>query len=296
MPVNVGVVDVPQFGPDSALRRLMFDVPGLLGGGATLLQQIAHPAVAAGVDQHSDFRTSTIPRLVSTLDLVVTILYGTPAQAQAAAASVHAVHDKVHGKLSTGESYDARNRDTQTWVWATLVKNTFDLADRFVRELSRDEAEAVYEDWKTFGRIFGIGHALLPGSLADFDAYYEATLAKDLCVDDTTRRLAEFIISPWDALPWWLPVPKRQARAQELMTVGLLPSSLREQYGIPFGESEQQKFSRVSQSVRKQWAMPDGVPRTLRGRLGQSVRHALPRAYVANKRLYGGAKSLLSRL
>lgn len=274
----------------------MFDVPGLLGGGAALLQQIAHPAVAAGVDQHSDFRTSTIPRLVSTLDLVVTILYGTPAQAQAAADSVHAVHGKVHGRTSAGEMYDARNRDTQTWVWATLVKNLFDLTERFVRELPQAEAEAVYEDWKTFGCIFGIGQALLPATLADFDVYYKAVLAEELCVDDTTRRLAEFIVSPWLALPWWLPVPKRQARAQELMTVGLLPSSLREQYGLPFGELEQEKFDRVSRKVRRQWAMPDGTPKTVRGRLGRGVRHALPRAYVANKRLYSGAQSLWSRL
>lgn len=296
MPVNGDPIDIPQFASDSALRRLMFDVPGLLGGQASLLQQIAHPSVAAGVDDHSDFRSSTVPRLVSTLDLVVTILYGTPSQAQAAAASVHAVHGKVHGRTSKGEYYDARNRDTQTWVWATLVKNLFDLADRFVRELDRAEAEDVYEDWKKFARIFGIGEALLPASLADFDVYYENVLANELRVDDTTRRLAEFIVSPWPALPWWLPVPRRQARAQELMTVGLLPSSLREQYGLAFGASEQERFDRISRGVRRLWSMPDGAPKTVRGRLGRSVRHAVPRAYVANKRLCNGARSLWSRL
>src|SRR5438034_1037588 len=38
--------------------------------------QVAHPLVAAGVDQHSDFRRSPLRRLVRTVDTTLAIVYG----------------------------------------------------------------------------------------------------------------------------------------------------------------------------------------------------------------------------
>ena len=46
--------DPGLFGPGSMAWRIDGEVLVLAGGTCALLMQLAHPAVAAGVDQHSD--------------------------------------------------------------------------------------------------------------------------------------------------------------------------------------------------------------------------------------------------
>ena len=50
--------DSGLFPTDSVARRVDRELFLLAGGAAALLLQVAHPLVAAGVDQHSDFRRS----------------------------------------------------------------------------------------------------------------------------------------------------------------------------------------------------------------------------------------------
>src|ERR671924_876502 len=69
----------------------------LVGGQRALVMQLAHPLVAAGVDQHSDFPARALERLRRTLDLSLALIYGTPDQAEAAASGIRAVHERVTG-------------------------------------------------------------------------------------------------------------------------------------------------------------------------------------------------------
>ena len=65
------------FGPDSEAWRLDREAMLLLGAGPrALLLQIAHPAVAAGVAEHSDFRADPWRRLDGTLRSYLRIIYG----------------------------------------------------------------------------------------------------------------------------------------------------------------------------------------------------------------------------
>src|SRR5438270_738156 len=56
------------FPPDAIVRRVDSEPVLLLGGGRALLMQLAHPSVAAGVADHSDFRRDPMSRLQRTLD------------------------------------------------------------------------------------------------------------------------------------------------------------------------------------------------------------------------------------
>ena len=53
----------------------------LVGGQRALVMQLAHPLVAAGVDQHSNFPARALDRLRRTLDLSLTMVYGSPEEA-----------------------------------------------------------------------------------------------------------------------------------------------------------------------------------------------------------------------
>jgi uncharacterized protein (DUF2236 family) len=68
-----------------------------LGGGAATLLQVAHPLVAAGVVQHSDYRGDLWRRLGRTLRALYLITYGTKQEAERAADAVQAVHACVQG-------------------------------------------------------------------------------------------------------------------------------------------------------------------------------------------------------
>jgi uncharacterized protein (DUF2236 family) len=65
------------FAPDAVIRRVSGEGTILLGGGRALLLQLAHPAVAAGVADHSGFDADPLRRLRGTLQATYTIVFGT---------------------------------------------------------------------------------------------------------------------------------------------------------------------------------------------------------------------------
>src|SRR5918999_4689379 len=115
----------------------------LVGGQRALVMQLAHPLVAAGVDQHSDFPARALERLRRTLDLSLTLIYGTPVEAEAAAAGIRSVHERVTG-TAEGRSYAATDPALLLWVNATLVDTTLIVYERFVRRLSEGERRRYY--------------------------------------------------------------------------------------------------------------------------------------------------------
>jgi uncharacterized protein (DUF2236 family) len=69
----------------------------LLGGPRALILQVAHPQVAAGVAQHSNYRTDPWGRLLRTLDASLTIGFGSPEESRAAARALRRAHARVTG-------------------------------------------------------------------------------------------------------------------------------------------------------------------------------------------------------
>src|SRR5258708_8910227 len=69
------------------------DARGLLLAGRALLLQVAHPTVAAGVREHSSYRTDPWSRLERTLDSLYTVLYSPDAAAEGA--RLRAMHRSI---------------------------------------------------------------------------------------------------------------------------------------------------------------------------------------------------------
>ena len=88
------------YGPHSETWRLNREATVLLGAGPrALLMQIAHPLVAEGVAQHSNFRADPWRRLRATLRSYLTIVYGTTAEARAEIGRLNRFHRKVTGPV-----------------------------------------------------------------------------------------------------------------------------------------------------------------------------------------------------
>ena len=211
----------PMFPPDSPVRTVLGEGALLLGGGRALLMQVAHPSVAAGVAEHSDFARNPFARLARTLEASYGMVFGTEDEARDIAQSVTAVHERVRGP-----GYHATDPELIFWVHATLIDTALQIHTRFLRPLGHDEAEAFYRDSMILAELFGCPRQLQPPTLADVSAYTREMVAT-IKVSDTGRALARDILHA--RLPW--PAPLALAVVREL-TVGLLPRPLREEFGL----------------------------------------------------------------
>jgi len=231
------------FAPSSVIRRVgNTPVTPFLGGGTAVLLQVAHPLVAAGVVEHSDFRCDLWRRLVRTLRALYLIVYGTRAEAEQAGAAVRAVHTRVRGvtreplgRFPAGTPYSATTPELMLWVHATLVQASLSAYQRFAAKLTAPEEESYYQQMALVARLFGTPATVLPRTLPEFRDYFGAQVdGGDICVTRPAREIASVIL---DAP---LPAPIRLlAPAHRLATAALLPVKLRRAYGLrlsPFHE------------------------------------------------------------
>lgn len=253
-PLENGVAGDPGlFGPRSSIWRIGRERALLLGGPAALLLQVAHPLVAAGVSDHSDFRVRPYERLQATLAATLSITFGDTPQAEAAAARVAATHARVKGRLSrkvgpfaAGTPYDARNPELALWVHATLVETGLDTYARFVRPLPFRLRERYYEDAKPFAALFGAGEAVMPRSYGAFRAYFARMLESPvLTVGEEAKVLARHILNP----P--VPAPLRPALTMFKMTAtDLLPPRLRRDFGLRWTARDRAVLGGFSRAAR----------------------------------------------
>src|SRR5277367_3281705 len=84
------------FGPKSVVWRVHGDVTTMMVGGvAALLLQMLHPAVLAGVWDHSNFREDMLGRLRRTARFISITSYASRQEAEAAIANVRAIHGRI---------------------------------------------------------------------------------------------------------------------------------------------------------------------------------------------------------
>lgn len=211
-----------MFPPGSTIRRVNSPPVLLLGGPRALLMQLAHPAVAKAVAEHSDFERDPFTRLRRTLQATSAIVFGDEDEAALAVASVRAVHGTV-----AGEGYRADDPELLLWVHATLVDTVLLMHRVFLRRLPRRVAEEYYQQSAVVAEALGLPRSHQPPDLAAFRDYVDR-MVRTLDVDDTSRRLAKAVLHPRN-----VPLMMEPAFAfVRPLTVALLPARLRDAYGL----------------------------------------------------------------
>ena len=221
------------FAEDSITRRVNRENILFLGGGRALLMQLAHPKVAAGVDEHSDFRAHPIRRLRRTIRMTMAIVFGDRETALRAARTVNQVHLRVKGK-----GYRAMDPDLLLWVHATLADTAVVTYEAFVGPLTEREREEFYQEFKLLGELLGIPRDRFPNTMPDFQAYMEAMMTTGpVHVDQRAKDLARLVLRPSLRL-----LPGPAMIPFEVVTAGLLPATLRTQYGLAWGAGQRRAF------------------------------------------------------
>lgn len=256
---------MPQglFGPDSVTWRVNRESVVLLGGGRALLLQVAHPAVGAGVAQHSGYREDPWGRIARTLDVTRRIVFGDSAEAAYAARQLGKVHAHVHGTIEhgsrAGEPYSASDPDLLLWVWATLVESALLVYTRYVGPLKVTDVEAYYAEQKRFLAACGAPAETAPATFADFMHWFDETVDHALEVTPAAYEVCAAILRPRK-----LPLPLRPLYdALNLATVGLLPPTLREQYGLSWGPQRERLLGASTSLVRRLMPLVPALVREL---------------------------------
>jgi uncharacterized protein (DUF2236 family) len=241
----------------------------LAGGTAALLMQLAHPAVAAGVAQHSDFQADPFARLRRTLTASYAVVFGTTARAERAIRRMNAIHGLVRGSTpESGEPYYARDPALLLWVHATLIDTALRVHDRYVRKLSAAEQQAYHAESRQIAMRLGVPADAVPEQLVDLRAEMLRLMADGtVTVSDTARALAPSVLYP-TRFP-----PRLVWDAGHLISMSVLPDAIRRGYGLPWSAGRERGMRRLGSVTRR--ALPL-VPRPLR---------RVPHALAAERRI-----------
>jgi uncharacterized protein (DUF2236 family) len=252
-------------GPESITWRRAGDARTMLGAGAALLLQVAHPTVAAGVREHSDFKSDPWGRLWRTLDYVHMLVYGGPEGAVNTGRAMRAMHQRIKGVAPDGRRYHALEPEAYAWVHATLAETIIGAHARFGRPLDERQRAQFWDEWRGLGRLLGVREQDMPETWDGFRAYVEEMCATRLepsdVVDDVLESLAEPKAPDIPGLGQrtWKAVTLPTSHTMRVATIGLLPRTARDSLGL-------------------EWTRAMEVELNVIGRLSRSTTPVMPRA------------------
>ena len=238
----------------------------LFGWGRAILMQLAHPLVAAGVDDHSGFRVTplaAVTRLYHTVHAMLALTFGTPAQYARAMDGIRAIHRRVNGILldqagpfAAGTRYSAEDPDLVLWVHLTLMESLPLTYELLVAPLTPAERDAYCAEAASAPIELGARPADVPHSWDEAQRGLARVRASGaLTVSRQARRLCRSVLYPSGA---WVLGPT--AFVNRTVTVGLLPANLREQYGLPWTAHHQRAFKAIVPTLRAaRKVLPDAI-------------------------------------
>lgn len=218
------------FPKDSEFRKLSVTPSTFFGAARALLFQVAHPVVAQGVHDFSEFDTNPSKRAIHTFTGVFAISLGSQQFALKIADYVFKAHIPIKGVIPAysdkpERSYSAMDPEANLWVWATLVEGVIFGHKEVGYEIPRERLEKMYQESKIFGQFFNVKAKYIPETLDDFEAYFQDMIENKLEVTPASREVAAALLNgarfPFTMFSWLFTT----------LTVESLPEKIREAYG-----------------------------------------------------------------
>ena len=233
-------------GPDSIVWQRTGDWRLLFVGGRSLLLQVAHPAVAAGVSQYSNYMEDPWGRLNRTIDLFSGVLFDGP-DSPATAARLRNLHKRIKGVDAHGQRYSALEPEAFHWVHATLVDGIPVMLDLCGDPLRDDELDRYYAEMCEIGRLYGVRDRDMPPDWGAFRVYFDDFVNTKLEDNEVVRNVLTTLASPPrpevpvpDAL--WRLVAWPGGRVGRLSTIGRLPEALRRRWGLKWTPAQEREL------------------------------------------------------
>ena len=229
------MTDLPArpLGPGAVAWYAASDARGMLLAIRALVLQVAHPMVGAAVGQHSVYKSDPYGRLWRTIMSVIRQVFG-GYEAAEEGRRLLAMHQSIQGVDDQGRRYSAMNPNAYVWVHATM----FDVWRTFLRDygpgLDEPHERQLFDEWRRVGLLIGCQDRLLPTTIAEFDAYFDAmlpTLEDNAVVQD--------LLYNGPKAPFFLPqaaldlLNRPLLRWQRAFVAETLPGELADRFGLP---------------------------------------------------------------
>ncbi|MEU6576561.1 oxygenase MpaB family protein [Streptomyces sp. NPDC046805] len=240
------------------LWHLAGEIRAVLTLPASLTMQVAHPAVGAGVDDHSVFRTDPWGRALRSVASVQLWVYGGEAALEEGC-RLRRLHRHINGTDALDRPYRALDPATYAWVHATgFPSYRYAQIVMGTRPFTEAEERQLYEEWLCVGRVLGIADRDMPRTLEEFWPYYRGVLRTKLEATGVVRELLATDVNvplpPGRATrllrPVWPLLVPPLLRARRFLTIGLMPPDARDAIGLEWTARQERALRRFGRVVR----------------------------------------------
>ena len=182
------------FATDSVAWRVNGDIVTMMIGGVSgLLLQMLHPAVLAGVWDHSDFRSDMHGRLRRTAKFIAVTTYDHAEEGSAAIDRVRGIHDRIGGGLPDGTPYQAGDPTLLAWVHVTEAISFLNAWIRYAEPaMSRTEQDRYFAEMAVVAERLGADP--VARDRASAEALIQS-MRSSLRADVRTREVAQLVLN-----------------------------------------------------------------------------------------------------
>jgi uncharacterized protein (DUF2236 family) len=224
--------DYGLFGPASVTWRIMSEPVMWVAGVRALYLQALHPRVMRGTWQNSSFTRSKEAwgRFIRTIEFVRVRTYGTLPEVERAGRRLQHVHASLRGVDEDGREFRLDEPELLLWVHCAEISSEAEVARRSGLRVTAAELDRFVAEQRRSAEVVGLDAAIVPGSLAELDEYFEQMRPQLRACPEARRalRLSFTPHLPLPLLPLRLVVPPLNALA-----FASLPAWARHLYGTP---------------------------------------------------------------
>jgi uncharacterized protein (DUF2236 family) len=229
-----------------------------------------HPAIAAGVNDHSDYFENPLGRLIRSAGPILGVVYDH--DALATAHWVREQHPQIRGRDARGRRYHALDPDTYYWAHATFFEAQIATQELFGTPFTALEKERLYAESITWYERYGLRMRPVPPDYQAFLRYWDYMLESVL----EATPIALDAVRSTPNLP--LPHPAINAAAWRILRgpVGFagpwlaratLPAPAREILGITCGRGDELALKGLRTLIAATWPIvPPRLKRLPRAR------------------------------
>ncbi len=269
-------------GPGSLLWRYAGDWRSMLPGSSAGVLQLMHPAIGAGVEQHSAFFDDPFERIRRSIPQIWATIFAADGERRGRA--LRDTHRAIKGIDASGRRYHALDPETFWWAHATFTWEVFRSVELFhLRPLSASECGRLYDETVTWYRRYGVSCRPVPPDYRSFTATFERVCTDVLEMTPAVTRALSMRQTDVVGRPLGLPEPLATmvsplvVPATEILGLGCLPDVVRRRLPFDWGSSEELQFRGICAAVRQlfRFVPPALNRRTLRDlqrRVGASTR------------------------
>ena len=224
--------DYGLFGPDSVTWRVLSEPVMWIAGVRAMYIHALHPKVMLGTWQNTAFAKSDQAwgRFTRTVEFVRIRTYGTLPEVDRAGARLRKVHSSLTGVDGDGTQFRLDDPELLLWVHCGEIGSYAEIAGRSGVHVTPAELDMFVAEQRRSAEVVGLSPALVPGSMAELDAYYQRMRPR-LRATPEARHALRLSFAP--RLPLALKALQLVVPPVNVLAYASLPRWARRLYGTP---------------------------------------------------------------